>query len=325
MHLEVLEGGVRVGGRCVLRHVELVVDVAVQRVPLGLDCRDRLARELERDRLVPKEAAADRVGDDRALIADDRVVDTRRLQIRAHRLEHPPGDDEHVDPRRSSGADGVTGPGPEDGVLGDQRPVEIAGERLDAGREVGREGQPLVACTTYAATSAICFGLSWPEKAGMGGLPFVTRLTTRSSGGFASSRFGPTVPDAPASLSVWQLAQPADAKIFLPAAASPFTSGVVGTLPATVCGFGETVLPPEQPASTRPQATRTRARRRTGASLPAHKSREPRRRSRPRRRHRSGCRSRSARRSSRAGAPGRGRIRAFWWRAPRARRARSRT
>src|SRR3954447_7187537 len=265
MHLEVLEGGVRVGGRGVLRHVELVVDVAVQRVPLSLDCRDRLARELERDRLVPEEAAADRGGDDRALVADDRVVDTRRLQIRAHGLEHPPGDDEHVDPRRSSGADGVTGPGPEAGVLGDQRPVEIAGERLDAGREVGWEGQPLVACTTYAATSAICFGLSWPEKAGMGGLPFVTRLTTRSRGGFASSRFGPTVPDAPASFSVWQLAQPAVSKTCLPATRSPFTSGVVGIVPTTVSGAGATVSP--QPASTSPQATRIRALRRTGASL----------------------------------------------------------
>ena len=52
-----------------------------------------------------------------------------------------------------------------------------------------------------------------------------------------------------------------------PAAGSPFTWGAVGTLPSTVCGAGETVLPPEQPASTRPHATMIRARRRTGASL----------------------------------------------------------
>ena len=58
---------------------------------------------------------------------------------------------------------------------------------------------------TYAATSAICFVLSWPLNEGITPLPFVTRSTTRSAGGIASSRFGPTVPVAPASFSVWQL------------------------------------------------------------------------------------------------------------------------
>src|SRR5262249_40764567 len=143
------------------------------------------------------------------------------------RPKHPAGDDDHVDPGRSGGRDRRTGPRPELRVLADQRPVEVGGERLDPGREVRGEDQPpLVAWTTYAATSAICFGLSWPEKDGIGGLPFVTRSTTRSSGGFFWSRFGPTVPVAPASFSVWQLAQPAVMKTCLPAVGSPFTSGV---------------------------------------------------------------------------------------------------
>ena len=84
-------------------------------------------------------------------------------------------------------------------------------------------------------------------------LPLVTRSTTSSEGGFASSRFGPTVPLAPASLSVWQLLQPAVSKTCLPAAGSPFASGVVGTVPTTVSGAGDTVLPP-QPASTSARA-----------------------------------------------------------------------
>jgi hypothetical protein len=49
-------------------------------------------------------------------------------------------------------------------------------------------------------------------------LPFVTRSTTSDFGGFASSRFGPTVPVAPASFSVWQLVHPAVVKTCLPCA-----------------------------------------------------------------------------------------------------------
>ncbi len=55
---------------------------------------------------------------------------------------------------------------------------------------------------TYAATSWICCSVSCPLKDGIGPAPFVTRSTTRVAGGFASSRFGPTVPVAPASASV---------------------------------------------------------------------------------------------------------------------------
>ena len=103
--------------RGMLGHVQLVVDVAVQRVALGLDCLDRLARELERDRLVAQQLAADRVGDDRALVADDGVVDPGRLRVRPHRPEHPPGDEDHVDAGRARRADRRARPWPELGVL----------------------------------------------------------------------------------------------------------------------------------------------------------------------------------------------------------------
>ena len=50
---------------------------------LLLERRDRLARELERDRLVAEEVAGRRIGDDGALVADDRVVDPGLLEVRA--------------------------------------------------------------------------------------------------------------------------------------------------------------------------------------------------------------------------------------------------
>src|SRR5438093_7743491 len=58
--------------------------------------------------------------------------------------------------------------------------------------------------------------------------PFVTCLTTAASDGFSWSRFGPTVPVAPASASVWQPLQPAEpVKIAFPAAGFPCAAGVV--------------------------------------------------------------------------------------------------
>ena len=72
---EVLEARVALGLRRHLGDVELVVDVAVDVEALLLEDGDRLARELEWDRLVPQELTGGRVGDDGALVADDRVVD----------------------------------------------------------------------------------------------------------------------------------------------------------------------------------------------------------------------------------------------------------
>ena len=55
-------------------------------------------------------------------------------------------------------------------------------------------------------------------------MPFVTRVTTSSVSGLASSRFGPTVPVVPASARVWQPPQPALVKTALPAVASPVSA-----------------------------------------------------------------------------------------------------
>ena len=74
---------------------------------------------------------------------------------------------------------------------------------------------------TYFATASICASLSWPLKDGIPPWPFVTRSIASSWLGFASSRFGPTVPLEPASASVWQPPQPAEAKIALPSVSPP--------------------------------------------------------------------------------------------------------
>ena len=57
MHRDALEVGVRARVLGHLGDVELVVDVAVEAEALGLDRGDRLARELERDRLVQQPLA----------------------------------------------------------------------------------------------------------------------------------------------------------------------------------------------------------------------------------------------------------------------------
>src|SRR5262249_40567952 len=71
---------------------------------------------------------------------------------------------------------------------------------------------------TYFATAWIWAAVSLPLNAGMTPPPFVTCFATVSWSGLRSSRFGPVVPDAPAAFSVWQLLQPADAKVCLPCA-----------------------------------------------------------------------------------------------------------
>ena len=71
-------------------------------------------------------------------------------------------------------------------VLGDKRAVEIDRERGDVLREAGRKleqcgygGVPPVDFTTNAATSAICWSVSWPLNDGITPLPFVTRAVAR--------------------------------------------------------------------------------------------------------------------------------------------------
>ena len=122
-------------------------------------------------------------------------------------------------------------------------------------------------------------------NAGMTAPPLVTCVTTLSYGGFSWSRFGPTVPVAPASANVWQPLQPAEpVKTVLPAAAFPAGAGVVVVdvdvdvvgagvvvdvevdvevvaagvvLPETVCGEGVASSSPPHPAATRPTTAKS--------------------------------------------------------------------
>ena len=183
--------------------VEPVGDVAVRRVPQPRQEPDRLAGRLDGHRFVEEELAADGIDDGCALVADDRLGDPGLLEVRTHRPEHTAGRHEHGDTRSLRSRDRRPRPRSQKRVAPDQGAVEIAGERPHVRREGGREDQlPPVACTTYAATSAICWSVSCPANGGIAPIPFVTRVMTRSLSGFASSRFGPTVPVAPASASV---------------------------------------------------------------------------------------------------------------------------
>ena len=143
-----------------LGHVELVVDVAVEPEARGLDGDDRLARELERNRLVQEEAAA-RLGDDGALVADDGILlEAEFGEVRPYRPEHAPGDDDEADSRLAHGGDGCERARAQEAVLPDQGPVEVASERRDVAREVVREVQLPATLETYAAT----FWMSWSSS-----------------------------------------------------------------------------------------------------------------------------------------------------------------
>src|SRR5207248_6177586 len=55
---------------------------------------------------------------------------------------------------------------------------------------------------TYFATAVICASVSFPLKAGMIAPPLITCFFTRANAGLSRSRLGPTVPWAPAAVSV---------------------------------------------------------------------------------------------------------------------------
>jgi hypothetical protein len=111
----------------------------------------RLSRLGEWDRNVEQELACCRVGDDRTLVADDQIIEPRLLEVRAHRAEHPPGDDDDVRAGLPRPPERRAGPGPQHAVLGDQRPVEIEREGGDARRKRCRKiygDEPPVESTT---------------------------------------------------------------------------------------------------------------------------------------------------------------------------------
>src|SRR5579864_2238394 len=73
--------------------------------------------------------------------------------------------------------------------------------------------------------------------------PFVTWSTIRASGGFSASRLGPTVPVAPASLSVWQPAQPTVWKMCFPGDAA--VAVVVVLVVGAAAGAGFAAVTPQ--------------------------------------------------------------------------------
>ena len=251
-----------------LANEELVVDVTVRRMPEFDHQGDRLACGLEGDRLVQEEGAACGIDHGSSLIADHRLLQVDLLEVRAHGAEHPSRRHDHGDPGRLRPRDRRPRSWAEQRVPADERVVEVADECLHLAREGGREDQPPVDVTTYAATSAICCAVSCDPKGGIAPMPFVTRVTTNLLSGFASSRFGPTLPFDPAAASVWQPPQPALTNTALPAVASPLSASAgrspvavvdSGTVPTTVSGVAVVSVPPRQPAASRPNASaRTR-------------------------------------------------------------------
>ena len=263
----------------VLGDVEAVVDVAVRRVPERGQQRDRLARGLERDRLVQQERAARRVDDGGALVADDEVGDARLLEVRAAPSgtsgpsPRPPGSRLPASGRSRRAC----------AAAGARRGRRACGRsrRRRPGRRAGRSGGRISrrsTASTYAATSAICWSVSWPANGGIAPWPFVTRVTTSSVSGLASSRFGPTVPVAPASASVWQPPQPALVKTALPAVgvARELEGRKVARVrssPSAACRrpcrpWRSSRSPSRQPAPSRPSASASRTRATT--MCPAH-------------------------------------------------------
>jgi hypothetical protein len=91
----------------------------------------------------------------------------------------------------------------------------------------------------------ISAALSWPLNAGMPPPPFVTCFSAAASGGFSWSRFGPTLPVAPASFSVWQPPQPAEEKICLPFGAAVVAVGPVPVVVVAVAGAGFVAVTPQ--------------------------------------------------------------------------------
>jgi hypothetical protein len=118
-------------------------------VEAGVEHRvHRLARGVERDRDVKEELPAPRIGNDGSLVADDWIV---AREVRPRRAKHPSRHDDHVRAGVANGRQGGTRTRAQHAILGDQRPVEIEGERCDVPREVRREvygAVPPVAVTT---------------------------------------------------------------------------------------------------------------------------------------------------------------------------------
>ena len=163
------------------RDVELVVHVHVRRDAERPERGDRLARDLEVERLVQEELARSRIDHGRALVAHDRLLERRLVEVAPHRPEHAAGRHQHVDARALRASDRGARARAELPSGADERPVEVRGERLDGAAEpIRKEAQPPVDDATNCATSAICCGSSWSLNDGIPPWPSVTRCTASS-------------------------------------------------------------------------------------------------------------------------------------------------
>ena len=148
-----------------LRHVPMPRRVALEAIAAVEQAGFHLNCYVDDELYVAQEAAGHGIRHDGALVADDRIVEARRFQVTANRLEHPPGDDDHVQPGPAPRRDRFLRTRPEHRVLADQRAVEVAGERPDLAREAVRE--PQLFWVRKATRSEICLSLSVELKLGM--------------------------------------------------------------------------------------------------------------------------------------------------------------
>ena len=88
-----------------------------------------------------QEPAGYRLGDHGSLVADDGIVDPELECVGADGLEHPSRHDHHVDAGGASLVDGGTRALAEHQRLGQERPVEVAGECLDLRGKAAWEAQ----------------------------------------------------------------------------------------------------------------------------------------------------------------------------------------
>ena len=116
---------------------------------------------------MPQPAAGDRLRDDRALVADDRIVEAGLEGIGPDRLEHPAGHQDDVDAGGARRGDGGARARAQHRVLADQRPVEVARDRLDHAREIVGKLQPCGvvrkstrAFRSFAGNDAYDFGMT---------------------------------------------------------------------------------------------------------------------------------------------------------------------
>ena len=80
-----------------------------------------------------------RLCDDRTLVAHHRIVEPGLERVPPDRLEHAAGHEHDVDVRATHAGQRVARPRRQASILADQRPVEVARDRLNVAREVRRE------------------------------------------------------------------------------------------------------------------------------------------------------------------------------------------